>query len=56
MSRFANNALQGVGSGFRLENKDQKKIKGTANPLLETQDISLNNSSLQKKEAEGKWF
>ena len=47
MSRFANNALLGGGITCRVRvwtrefaKKDQKKIKGTAKPLLAILDIS----------------
>ena len=43
MSRFANNALLGVGLGLGLglENKERtKEIKGTTKPLMAILDIS----------------
>ena len=53
MSRFVNNALQGVGLGLGLENKERSKALST--PLLELLDISLNNTKEGgEREVEGK--
>ena len=40
----------GLGLGFGLENKDQKKIKGTTKPLMANLDITLHYAAekLQK--------